>query len=161
MTTGSEYVDHPSPSVWVTGINVAAIVFLLGALAMMAFQPSLGPTAYVPMGVIGVCAAIIGFYFWPLNSTYYTLSASGLFVQYGPWKHLYPYTDFAAVRWKKGLFHLRIGWPSVTPCVRLSNAVIFKRRSRWLGLYLTPDNPETFLARLSQFAPELAREGTV
>jgi hypothetical protein len=56
------------------------------------------------------------------------------------------------------MFATRIGWPSVTPCVRLTNAVLLKRKGKWFGLYLTPNDPKAFLQRIGEFAPELTAE---
>ena len=163
--SGSEeqsYVDHPRPGVLILAINVFAVaglgyalVFATGGVLRTAF-------AWIPLTVMGGSLLLIGFFFWPLYSTYYTLSASGLVVRYGPWTRRYPYSDFTKARWKKGLFATRIGWFTVTPCVRLTNAVVLERPSRWkLGLYLTPKDPKAFLERLSIFAPELTKEGTI
>ncbi|HEX6031260.1 MAG TPA: hypothetical protein VFY90_07495 [Tepidiformaceae bacterium] len=65
---------------------------------------------------------------------------------------------FVTAYWQRGMFATRIGWPSVTPCVRLTNAVLLKRKSSWFGLYLTPNDPRAFLNTLTRFAPELTRE---
>jgi hypothetical protein len=81
-----------------------------------------------------------------------------LHVRYGPWKRSYPWSHFKAAFWQKGMFTSRIGWPSVTPCVRFSNGVQLQRKKGWFALYLTPNDPRAFLARISEFAPELTKE---
>ena len=101
---------------------------------------------------------ILCFYFWPLYSTYYTLSSAGVQIRYGPWARQYAWSDFAAAYWQKGLFVTRIGWPSVTPCVRLTDGILLKRKTGRLGLYLTPNDPRAFLQRIAEFAPELTAE---
>jgi hypothetical protein len=155
-SAGSSYVDHPTPGVVVLGINVFAIAALGCAIV---FATPRTPSAWFPLTVMGVSLLLIGFFFWPLYSTYYTLSAAGLVVRYGPWIRTYSYSDFVTARWNKGLFGERIGWYSITPSVRLTNAVVLQRRSRWKsGLYLTPKDPKAFLERLSHFAPELIQE---
>jgi len=163
MSSGSDrkYVDHPVP-------NVGLMALLLIALgALLAIIPALlRPSSHeAPSGSAGpVWAAIvlalgvIGFYFWPLYSTYYTVSEAGLEVRYGPWTRRYPWSDFATAYWQRGMFATRIGWPSVTPCVRLTDGVLLKRRAKRFGLYLTPNEPKAFLQRISEFAPELTSE---
>jgi hypothetical protein len=56
------------------------------------------------------------------------------------------------------MFATRIGWPTVTPCVRLTNAVLLKRPGKQFGLYLTPNDSRAFLQRIEEFAPELTSE---
>jgi hypothetical protein len=56
------------------------------------------------------------------------------------------------------MFATRIGWPSVTPCVRLTDGVLLKRRVKRFGLYLTPNEPKAFLQKIAEFAPELTSE---
>ncbi len=102
--------------------------------------------------------AIVGFYFWAFYSTYYAVSAKGIDIRYGPWTRTYPWSDFTAAYWQKGMFATRIGWPSVTPCVRLTDAVLLKRKKRGFGLYLTPNDPRAFLQKVAGFAPELTAE---
>ena len=82
-------------------------------------------------------------------------------MRYGPWTRRYPWSDFSAAYWQKGMFASRIGWPSATPCVRLTDAVLLKRKGKWLGLYLPPNDSRAFLARISELAPELTREMVV
>ena len=57
--------------------------------------------------------------------------------------HFVP-THFATAYWQRGMFATRIGWPSVTPCVRLTDGVLLKRRAKRFGLYLTPNEPKAF-----------------
>ena len=153
------YVDHPTPGAGILAINLFVIAALGYALASMIQSIPHTSTAWIPLTVVGGSLLLIGFFFWPLYSTYYTLSAAGLVVRYGPWIRAYSYSDFVTARWNKGLFSTRIGWFSITPGVRLTNAVVLNRRSWWkFGLYLTPKNPKAFLDRLSLFAPELTRE---
>lgn len=109
-------------------------------------------------------AIVVGstlFYVWVFSTTYYTVDAEGIQVRYGPWTRRYPWSDFSAAYWQKGMFASRIGWPSATPCVRLTDAVLLKRKGKWLGLYLTPNDSRAFLARISELAPELTRETVV
>ena len=158
-SAGSSYVDHPTPGVGILAINVFAIAALGYAVVFATEGIPRTSFAWIPLTVMVGSLALIGFFFWPLYSTYYTLSASGLVVRYGPWTRSYPYTDFAKARWKKGPFATRIGWYSITPCVRLTNAVVLERPSRWkFGLYLTPKDPKAFLEQLSLYAPNLTRE---
>jgi len=62
------------------------------------------------------------------------------------------------VYWQKGMFATKIGWPSVTPCVRLSNAIALHRKNKWWALYLTPNDPKAFIEKITLFAPELNQE---
>jgi hypothetical protein len=159
-----KYVDHPAPGIGLMvflllslGVLIAAIPATLpvtrGAQTPLAFLA--GP------GFLLLILAILCFYFWPLYATYYTVSSAGLQVRYGPWTRLYPWSDFTAAYWQKGLFVTRIGWPSVTPCVRLANGVLLQRRTRRFGLYLTPNDSRAFLRRIGEFAPALTAETIV
>jgi hypothetical protein len=107
---------------------------------------------------VGVAILAICFYFWPLYTTYYTLTPAGLLVRYGPWKHRYTWAEFVGATWQRGMFATRIGWPSVTPCVRLTDAVMLRRKGKLFGLYLTPNDSRAFLNRVSELAPALTRE---
>jgi hypothetical protein len=159
-----KYVDHPAP-----GIGLMALLFLSLGLLIAVIPATLPdpPRALSPLvlltgpGVLFVLLAIFCFYFWPLYTTYYTVSSAGLQVRYGPWRRLYPWSDFTAAYWQKGLFVTRIGWPSVTPCVRLANGVLLHRRKRGFGLYLTPNDPRAFIRRIGEFAPELTAESVI
>lgn len=150
------YVDHPAPDLLIMTLLMVSLVALL-AVIPSALHESARQTLVI-LAVIGTIAVAICFYFWPLYTTYYTVSAEGVLVHYGPWRRLHPWSDFAVAYWQKGMFATRIGWPSVTPCVRLTNAVLLKRKSRGLGLYLTPNDPQAFLMKVSEFAPDLTRE---
>src|SRR3954469_16836230 len=152
------FVDHPAPSVSVVVLLLVTMAALLAAIPA-AIRDSGDPhTPVFLVVVIGASLATVCFYFWPFYTTYYTVSAAGIGVSYGPWKREYPWSDFGAAFWQKGMFATRIGWPSVTPCVRLTNAVLLKRKSKRFGLYLTPNDPRAFLQRVAEFAPELTRE---
>jgi hypothetical protein len=154
MPHSPRYVDHPAP-------GVAVMLLMILTIAAM----FLGAASLVQRGgqVLGwvVLAVVVGsalFYMWVFYTTYYTVDAEGIQVRYGPWKRRYPWSDFSAAFWQKGMFGTRIGWPSVTPCVRLTDAVLLKRKARWLGLYLTPNDSRAFLAKIAELAPELTRE---
>jgi len=160
MAVDSErkYVDHPAPSV----VLVLLLFFAVGAAVValpFAFQAApRGAALFLPIAAIGLTVVILCFQFWPLYSTYYTVSATGLRVRYGPWIHQYAWSDFGAAYWQKGMFATRIGWPSVTPCVRMTNGILLKRRTKRFGLYLTPNDPRAFLMKVAEFAPDLTRE---
>jgi hypothetical protein len=156
MNGNKKYVDHPAPSVVVVVLLLLVIVGLIGALTAGASSPGSNATLFWLVAVATL--ALLGFYFWPFYSTYYTMSAEGIEVRYGPWTRRYPWSDFATAYWQRGMFATRIGWPSVTPCVRLTNAVLLKRRAKQFGLYLTPNDPRAFLQKISEFAPELTAE---
>ncbi len=152
-----KYVDHPAPSIALVTILLLAACGLVAAIPAMLTTPSpeVPRAAWV---VIAFSLAILCFYFWPIYSTYYTVSAAGLQIRYGPWTRHYPWSDFVTAYWQNGMFATRVGWPSVTPCVRLSNGVLLKRSARRLGLYLTPNDPRAFLLKVAEFAPELTAE---
>jgi len=146
-------VDHPAPSVSIIMLFLITLAVMLVALvpSVREAPPGLWAVILLPFGIL--C-----FYFWPLYSTYYSLSQSGLEVRYGPWTRRYPWSDFVTAYWQKGMFATRIGWPSITPCVRLTNGVLLKRGRGGFGLYLTPNDPKAFLQRVGEFAPELTSE---
>jgi len=157
MSVTKKYVDHPAPSVVMVTILLLVIGGVLASIPN-APAPSHGASPTLFWVVIGSALAITAFYFWPLYSTYYTIRAEGIEVRYGPWTRHYPWSDFAVAHWQKGMFATRIGWPSVTPCVRLTDAVLLKRRAKRFGLYLTPNDTRAFIQRITEFAPELTAE---
>jgi len=139
------------------------ILFTLGIVLLFAIVPFVletsgqpGHAFYVIMMILTF--AILAFFFWPLYTTYYTLTSEGVHVRYGPWQRLHPWSDFKRAFWQKGVFATRIGWPSITPCVRFSNCVQLQRKRGWFPLYLTPNDPRAFLTRMTEFAPELTKE---
>jgi hypothetical protein len=152
------YIDHPVPSA------AMMILLTLGAVGLLLSIPALiegasrGTMSWAPIAVVGVAFATVCFYFWPLYTTYYTLSPDGIMVRYGPWRKRYPWSEFAAAGRLRGMFTTRIGWPSVTPCVRLTDAVELRRKKRGFGLYLTPNDSRAFLTRVAELAPDLTRE---
>lgn len=155
--TGQKFVDHPAPSVTLV---VMLMVTMFAVLLMTPlFQASYhGANLPIHLWILfGAMPLILLFYFWPIYTTYYTILPIGIEVRYGPWKKTYPWSDFTTVYWQKGMFGTRIGWPSVTPCVRLTNAVLLKR-PHWLGLYLTPNDPRAFIQKIGEFAPQLTAE---
>jgi hypothetical protein len=156
-TGGKKYVDHPAPSA------PTVTLFLTGIGLLLVMVPTIVKASGEQLGglyaaMLLLTLAILCFYLWPIHTTYYTLSPEGIHVRYGPWKRQYPWSDFKAAFWQEGMFATRIGWPSVTPCVRFSNCVQLKRKKGWFPLYLTPNDPRAFLARISEFAPELTKE---
>ncbi|MGH7682045.1 MAG: hypothetical protein ACRENN_08670 [Candidatus Eiseniibacteriota bacterium] len=152
-----KYVDHPAPSVVMV---VLLVLVMCGLIAVIpgVLGPSQGTTPVLFWVAIASMLAITAFYFWPFYSTYYTVSSEGIEIRYGPWSRRYPWSDFSTAYWQKGMFATRIGWPSVTPCVRLTNAVLLKRKSRGFGLYLTPNDPQAFLRKVAELAPALTAE---
>jgi hypothetical protein len=157
VSANRRYVDHPAPSV------VLVTLLLLGIFAAIGMTPTTIAEApgRVPAWIVATLAltvAVLGLFFWAIYTTYYTLNSQGLEVRYGPWRRLYPWTDFEAAMWRRGMFATRIGWPTITPCVRLTNAVQLRRRSGGFGLYLTPNDPRAFLLKIGEFAPELTAE---
>lgn len=155
--TNRKYVDHPAPSIGLMTILLITVFALVAAIPAMLDMPS--PDVHWTMwAVILFSLATLCFYFWPLYSTYYTVSSSGIQVRYGPWVRHHPWSDFVTAYWQKGMFATRIGWPSVTPCVRLSDGVLLKRKARRFGLYLTPNDSKAFLVKIAEFAPDLTAE---
>ena len=156
-----KFVDHPAPSIGLMTILFVALGAVIAAVPTV-FQALSGeePFLFALAGRAAtlLVAAVLCFYFWPLYSTYYTVSSAGIQVRYGPWTRQYPWSDFAAAYWQRGMFATRIGWPSVTPCVRLSDGVLLKRKTKGFGLYLTPNDPRAFLRKIAEFAPDLTAE---
>lgn len=154
MSDSPRYVDHPAPSVFMMALVLFVVFMVLLAIPSIQHEGA----GLLPWVMLILTLAIMLFYCWPLYTTYYTVSAEGIQVRYGPWTRRFPWSDFSAAYWQRGVFATRIGMPSVTPCVRLTDAVLLKRRSKWLGLYLTPNDSRAFLTRIGEFAPELTRE---
>jgi fatty acid desaturase len=65
----TKYVDHPAPS-------IALVVLLLGTMgAVIAALPDLSSREWLPLLLWILTLLLIGFYFWPFYSTYYTARA--------------------------------------------------------------------------------------
>jgi hypothetical protein len=154
---GPKYVDHPAPS-GPTAFVIFFLLFLVAAGIPVLLTSVKDGSWGAFLAILLLTIAITFFFLWQIYTTYYTLSPEGIHIRYGPWERLYPWSDFKAAFWRKGMFASRIGWPSVTPCVRFTNCVQLARKKGWFPLYLTPNDPRAFLARLSEFAPELTKE---
>ena len=150
-----KYVDHPAPS----AVLNLALILTVGVLVYALLDPSVaGAASWASLAFVGSCLVVVCFYFWPLYATYYTLSDDGIHVRYGPWSRQYAWSEFACATWQRGMFAMRIGWPSVTPCVRLTDAVLLRRSRKGFGLFLTPNDSRAFLRRVTEIAPDLTRE---
>jgi len=154
LSESPRYVDHPAPSVVLMALM---LVVVLVTVRVLIGAPREGASLLFWVLILGTLGVVL-FYSWPFYTTYYAVSADGLQVRYGPWTRRFPWSEFSAAYWQKGMFATRIGMPSITPCVRLTDAVMLKRRSKWFGLYLTPNDSRAFLAKITEFAPELTRE---
>jgi len=156
-----KFVDHPAPS---TGLMALLMVAAVGFVAVISIviktPPGFFPSWFVPAIVVVLILfeVVLGFSFWLLHSTYYTIDKKGIRVRYGPSNKYYRWEDFSTVHWRNGMFTVKIGWHWVTPCVRLSNAVALHRKNRRWPLYLTPNDPRAFLDKITLFAPELTQE---
>ena len=153
-----KYVDHPAPSPALMILLIVVLGALLVSIPAVIEQVSASDLPWAPIAVLGITFLIVCFYFWPLVTTYYTLTPEGLLVRYGPWRRQYTWSEFLNATWQRGMFATRIGWPSVTPCVRLTDAVLLRRRGKFFGLYLTPNDTKAFLKRITELAPDLTRE---
>lgn len=157
-----KYVDHPAPSIGLFSLFIGIIVVLVvafpAAFADTTKEKVPGAIASGIFSVLGLSIAVLCFYLWPLYTTYYTIDANGITVKYGPWTHVSRWTDFETVYWQKGMFITKIGWPSINPCVRLSNGLVLPRKNKKWGLYLTPNEPEAFIRKIETFAPELTKQ---
>ncbi|MHC4198404.1 MAG: hypothetical protein ACYSU0_00235 [Planctomycetota bacterium] len=156
------YIDRPAPS--------AGMVFWLifGACGCIAPVPVLvaemekaavelsEPGLIAVIAVLAVSSLIVCFYFWPMYATSYAIGPAGIAIKYGPWKRSYAWDDFDEAYRQRGMFTTKVGWPSVTPCVRLSDCVTFKRKKGW-RLHITPNDSCAFLRKVAEFAPELTR----
>lgn len=164
------YIDHPAPGV---GLFTWLMVGVCGCIAGLAVLVETYSeivkeagragevVALASVVVLALSAALVSFYFWPIYATYYAIGPEGIAVKYGPWKRTYAWSDFERAYWQRGMFTGSIGWPSVTPCVRLTDAVVLKRRKGKGGrrpLYLTPNDSRLFLVKISELAPELTRQ---
>jgi len=139
-------------------VSLMAVILAFAVIRQDAPEDVPKLQSFPAMVILIIIPLILLFFFWPMYKTYYTLSQEGVHVQYGPWKKLHPWTNFNAAYWRKGMFATRIGWPTITPCVRLTNAVQLSRKKGWFPLYLTPNDPKAFLQKITEFAPDLTRE---
>lgn len=160
--SNQRFVDHPAPSIGLFSLLLGIICFLIAAIPLVDADISkegVGSSAATGIyTLLGFCVAIMAFYFWPLYTTYYIVDRDGITVKYGPWTHVSRWQDFKTVYWQKGMFITKIGWPSINPCVRLSNGLVLPRKHKTWGLYLTPNDPEAFIRKIEAFAPELTKE---
>ena len=155
------FADHPAPSVGLVTLLIFAGVGFAVAIFFVLQAPSgklvscFAPTI---AAVLLVFIAIVCFSFWLLYTTYYTLDTNGITVTYGPSTRSYRWEEFRTAYWRKGMFATKIGWPSVTPCVRLTDGIALHREGRWWPLYLTPNDPKAFIERIRRFEPRLTQE---
>ena len=161
-STGQKFVDHPAPSIGLFSLFLGLLCVLVAAIPLVVDdlpREELGASgANGVFLVLGISIAVLVFYLWPLYTTYYIVDRNGITVKYGPWTHVSRWEDFKTVYWQRGLFITKIGWPSINPCVRLSNGLVLPRKGRRWGLYLTPNDPEAFVRKIEIFAPELTKE---
>jgi len=156
-----KFVDHPAPSVGLMTIMiVATISFVVAIPFVLQLPPNEVPPWFVPtiVAVLFLFVVILCLAFWLLYTTYYTVDMKGITVKYGPSTNTYQWEEFRTAYWRKGMFTTKIGWASVTPCVRLSNAVALHRKNKFWPLYLTPNDPRGFIDKITLFAPELTQE---
>jgi hypothetical protein len=161
-SSDQRFVDHPAPSIGLFTLFVGIICLLIAAIPNAISdipKEELGsPAAIGVYTILGLSIVILSFYMWPLYTTYYIVDKSGIMVKYGPWTHVSRWDDFKTVYWQKGMFVSKIGWPSINPCVRLSNGLVLARKHKTWGLYITPNDPEAFIRKIEVFAPELTKE---
>ena len=158
--TDERFVDHPAPSIGLVTLLTVCTMAIVVALPPLFVTPAEEvPPFFVPAitAIIVLSLGVMCFYFWPIYSTYYTLDRKGVEVKYGPWVRTFTWSEFETAYWQRGMFVTKIGWPSVTPCVRLSNGIVLKRKHKTFGLYLTPNDPEAFIRKIELFAPELTK----
>ncbi|MDP6525246.1 MAG: hypothetical protein QGH15_13585 [Kiritimatiellia bacterium] len=156
------FVDHPAPSIGLVSLFLGLICLLLVAFIPAAIElpkEEVGDAAVVGFFAIMVFSiGILCFYLWPLYTTFYIIDSKGITVKYGPWTHVSRWEDFTTLYWQQGMFITKIGWPSINPCVRLSNGLVLPRKTKRWGLYLTPNDPKAFIERIELFAPGLTKE---
>lgn len=152
-----DYIDHPQPG---TGLIIIMALFLIGFLvalpAVLLADEALWIRALICI-LLGSGIAVLVFAFKLVHNTWYQIDHQGLVVKYGSAKTSFPWSEFKDARHKPGLFALKIGWLRVTPCVRLSNAVVLRRQNANFPLYLTPSDPMDFLDRIRQIQPDLQK----
>jgi len=156
-----KFVDHPAPSIGLMTLMIfVTMSFAVAIPFVLRLPPGEVPSWFVPTiaTVLILFVTILCFSFWLLYTTYYTVDKKGITVKYGPSTNTYRWEDFRTVYWQKGMFATKIGLPSVTPCVRLSNAVALHRKNKRWALYLTPNEPKAFIEKITLFAPELTQE---
>ncbi len=156
------YIDRPAPSAGMVFWLIFGACCCIAPVPVLVAEMDKAAAELTDAGLIAVIAvlavsfAIVCFYFWPIYTTSYAIGPAGIAIKYGPWKRSYTWDDFEEAYPQRGMFTTKIGWPSVTPCVRLSDAVIFRRRKGW-ALKVTPNDSRAFLRKVAEFAPELTR----
>jgi hypothetical protein len=160
-SVNKRFVDHPAPSVGLMTLMICATIgFIVAIPFVLKIPPGEVPSWSIPVIIVILIlfVSILCFSFWLLYSTYYTLDQRGITVKYGLSIHTYGWEEFSTVYWRKGMFATKIGWPAVTPCVRLSNAIALHREGKWWPLYLTPNDTKAFIEKITLFAPGLTQE---
>lgn len=154
---GTPIIDHPQPG---SGLLILMALFLIGFLAaipaVMLAEAGLGIRVLVSILLV-IFSTILVYGFWLLQNTWYQADHEGIGVKFGPAEVNFLWSEFREVRYKPGLFGLKIGWARVTPCVRLRNALVFRRERSSLPLFLTPSDPEDFLERIRLVRPGLVK----
>ena len=150
-------IDHPEPEF---GLLLIMALFLIGFLAaipaVLLMDAGLGIRILISILLIFLTAVLV-YAFWLLHNTWYQADQEGISVKYGPAGINFLWSEFKEVRHQPGIFGLKIGWLQVTPCVRLSNALVFRRERPRLPLFLTPSDPEDFLERIRLIQPGLVK----
>ena len=133
-------------------------LFLIAFLAVffIVLRADLTTEIKVLLGGCLIIAIVILIYaFWLIHNTRYRIDEEGITINFGPARVFYMWSDFNAVTFKKGLFTLKVGWLKMTPCVRLTNAVVLRRENSMIPLFLTPSDPGDFLEQIRQLQPSL------
>ena len=149
------FTEDPRPGLGLLLImGVFTLFFLAGLLVV--FIWNILPPYQVWISIVLVFFILILLYgFWMVFNTSYILDRDGITVKFGLATSRYDWNEFSSIRLKQGLFTLKIGWLGVTPCVRLSNAVLLGRMNSRIPLYLTPDDTQEFMQRILHLRPSL------
>ena len=147
------YTDHPLPSLGLLVLLGLVFIGFFVLIFIILLTELFEGYKSIAIGLLIVFNLVIVFGIKLINNTYYTLYRDGLHIKFANKVSTYEWSDFDNITWRKGLFSLKIGWQHVTPCVRLRNALVLRRKTGLFPLYITPTDPEDFLDKIHQVYP--------
>jgi hypothetical protein len=91
---------------------------------------------------------------WAAATAAYRITPDRLSIRFGLRRREYQWAEFESAFHSRGSVPFKL---TFTPCTRLSNPVVLRRRHGLGTVELTPDNPQAFLQRLGALVPQLAQ----
>jgi hypothetical protein len=101
-----------------------------------------------------LCIFYGAYLLWAAATASYRITPDRLSIRFGLRRREYQWAEFESAFHSRGSVPFKL---TFTPCTRLSNPVVLRRRHGLGTVELTPDNPQAFLQRLGALVPQLAQ----